>query len=114
MSQIPTLTRHEVRVRDMGLCIACAAMGSEIMHRIRRREGGHSLSNLALGCHTCHRRCHENPTWAMDTGFILSAVADVDPAQEPIWSWRGWMLLDNEGGFEVIAPRAAQKPVLQP
>jgi hypothetical protein len=27
----------------------------------------------------------------------------------PIWSWRGWVLLDDEGGIEVIAPRTAPR-----
>lgn len=47
----------------------------------------------------------------MAQGVLLSAVADVDPCAEPMLTWRGWVLLDDDGGFEVIAPRYATKPV---
>lgn len=31
----------------------------------------------------------------------------VDLTLVPVWSWRGWVLLDDEGGYHVIAPRSA-------
>lgn len=109
-NRIPTRTRELVVARDRGQCIACGAAAREIMHRVRRREGGHLPSNLALGCRTCHARCHANPAWAMERGYILSAVAVVDPRVEPVLSWRGWVLLDDEGGLAVVAPRTGEKP----
>jgi hypothetical protein len=109
-NEIPTATREAIRKRDDGRCIICGAPATEIMHRVRRREGGHELSNLALGCRHCHATCHNQPAWARSKGFILSAVADVDTTREPLWSWRGWVLLTEAGRFEVIAPRTAQKP----
>ena len=68
------------------------------------------MSNLALGCRVDHDRAHANPSWAMKRGYILSAVADVDPSTEPMLTWRGWVLLDDDGGLTVIAPRASEKP----
>ena len=110
MTGIPSTTREALRRRDRGSCIICGAASTDAMHRIRRREGGHELSNLALGCRTCHELCHANPAWAREKGYILPAVARADPRREPLWSWRGWVLLDDDGGLEVIAPRTAQKP----
>ena len=82
------------------------------MHRIRRREGGHAISNGIRGCRTCHARCHREPMWAMERGYILSAVMDVDPTTVPVLTHRGWMLLDNEGGYQVIAPRSVPAAAL--
>lgn len=109
-NEIPEATRRALRRRDDGRCVLCGAAATDAMHRIRRREGGHELSNLALGCRTCHNMCHSNPQWATERGLILSAVAKVDPTREPLWSWRGWVLFDDDGGVEVVAPRTAQKP----
>jgi hypothetical protein len=30
----------------------------------------------------------------------------------PVWSWRGWLLLDDEGGYHVIAPRSTPAEAL--
>lgn len=109
-NRIPDKARALVMQRDRSACVACGAMASEVMHRVRRREGGHRLSNLALGCRTCHSRAHANPGWAMERGYILSAVAEVDPSSEPMLTWRGWVLLDDDGGLSVVAPRTSVRP----
>lgn len=46
----------------------------------------------------------------MERGYILSAVAEVDPSSEPMLTWRGWVLLDDDGGLSVVAPRTSVRP----
>lgn len=104
-NEIPTATRRKVNDRDEMRCQVCGAIGSEIQHRVRRREGGHRLSNLIRVCSFDHRAIHANPGWALERGFTLSAVIDVDPSQSPVHTYRGWALFDDEGGYRVIAPR---------
>lgn len=109
MNEIPRKTRTAVIERDRDKCLACGAKGTEIQHRIRRREGGHAMSNLMRICTTCHRRAHSVPLWATAKGYTVSAVQDIDPASVPLWTFSGWMLLRDDGSTSVIAP-AAVKP----
>lgn len=101
---IPKSVSDLVKDRDQGRCIVCGAMGTERMHRIPRRDGGHSPANIALGCHTCHAKAHASPKWGYDMGIMCSRYV-IAVGLVPILSWRGWVLLDNEGGLRVIAPR---------
>lgn len=112
MSKIPTAVRSAVHERDDRRCARCGTgRGLQVSHRIRRREGGHRLSNVNLLCSDCHLVwAHLHPREAMAQGVLLSAVADVDPCTEPMLTWRGWVLLDDDGGLEVIAPRYSTKP----
>lgn len=108
LSRVPDGVREKARDRDQGRCILCGAAATELMHRVPRRDGGHRLANLAWGCHTCHARAHASPRWGYEVGIMASRYG-VDVSQVPIWSWRGWVLLDDEGGLTVIAPRAAAR-----
>lgn len=105
-NEIPSAVRRAVNDRDEMRCQVCGAIGSELQHRMRRREGGHPKSNLIRVCSIDHRAIHANPAWALERGYTVSAVFDADPAQIPVHSYRGWVLYDDEGGFEVIAPRS--------
>lgn len=106
-NEIPTEVRRTVNHRDDLRCQICGAIGSEIQHRMRRREGGHRLSNLIRICSTDHRRVHANPAWAMEHGFTVSAVwADINTEAIPVWSYKGWVTYDDEGGVHVVAPRS--------
>lgn len=104
-SAVPSAIREQVRERDQGRCIVCMAAGTELMHRVPRRDGGHRTSNLAYGCGSCHSRAHASPKWGYEIGIMASRYG-VDLPLVPIWSWRGWVLLDDEGGYHVIAPRS--------
>lgn len=106
-NEIPSAVRRKVNDRDEMRCQVCGATGTEIQHRVRRREGGHRFSNLIRVCSTDHRTIHTNPAWALAEGFTISAVFDQDPRRIPVHSYRGWTLYDDEGGFQVIAPRTA-------
>ena len=109
MNEIPRKTRLAVIARDRDKCLACGAKGTEIQHRVRRREGGHAMGNLMRVDATCHRRIHSNPAWAVAKGYTVSAVQNLDPALIPLWTFNGWTLLHNDGTTTVIAP-AAVKP----
>lgn len=109
MNEIPRKTRLAVIARDKDRCLCCGAKGTEIQHRVRRREGGHAMGNLMRICATCHRRVHSVPQWATAKGYTVSAVQDIDPASVPLWTFSGWMLLRDDGTTQVIAP-AAVKP----
>lgn len=106
-NEIPTKVREDIHARDDGKCIVCGARGREAMHRIPRRDGGHARSNIALGCHSCHAKAHRYPLWGYEMGIMASRYVD-DVRTVPIRSWRGWILLDDEGGYTVIAPRAVR------
>lgn len=68
----------------------------DIHHRMRRREGHHAWSNLILLCRVCHhQQVHANPSTAQSTGFIVPTWADAE--EVPVRTWRGWMLLKNDG-----------------
>lgn len=106
-NEIPSDVRRKVNDRDEMRCQACGAIGTEIQHRMRRREGGHRMSNLIRVCSNDHRAIHANPSWALELGFTLSAVFEaVDPSTAPVRTYRGWVLFDDEGSFRVVAPRA--------
>lgn len=105
-NEIPSATRRAVNDRDEMRCQVCGAIGSEIQHRMRRREGGHRKSNLIRICTTDHRLVHAHPAWAMEAGYTVSAVFNADPSQIPVHSYRGWVLYDDAGGYDVIAPRS--------
>lgn len=104
-NEIPTEVRRKVNARDDARCQVCGAIGTEIQHRIRRREGGHRLSNLIRVCSTDHRAIHARPAWALERGYTLSAVMDVNPAEMAVHTYRGWVLYDDAGDYQVIAPR---------
>lgn len=108
---IPAAVSRKVCERDRDRCIVCGAMGNERMHRIPRRDGGHRISNIALGCNTCHRRAHASPKWGYEMGIMASRYG-VDVSAVPIRSWRGWVLLDDDGGITVIAPRTTAPEAL--
>jgi hypothetical protein len=105
-NEIPAETRRVVNHRDEMRCQVCGAIGSELQHRMRRREGGHRKSNLIRVCSIDHRAIHANPAWALERGYTVSAVMDADPSQIPVHSYRGWVLYDDAGGYDVIAPRS--------
>lgn len=113
-NEIPSDVRRKVNARDQARCQICGAIGTEIQHRIRRREGGHRLSNLIRVCSTDHRAIHARPAWALERGYTVSAVMDVDPSQIAVHSYKGWALYDDEGGVWVIAPRTVAVADLGP
>lgn len=90
MSQIPTKAREQVWERQNRQCARCGAKGSEIHHRMRRREGGHGVHNLVGLCGTCHRWVHANPVEAQLQGYIIHISCNDIEAVE-LKSFMGWV-----------------------
>ena len=58
------------------------------------------LENCILLCRTCHDWVHANPAMARDKGFIVG-FAD-DAAELAIHSWRGWLVLNQDGTIAFV------------
>jgi len=106
VSAIPTAMREQVRLRDKGRCLRCGVPGTEIQHRMRRREGGHHLWNLVLMCHACHAWAHGHPAIARAFGWVISVHADL-PNQRPLYTfWGEWLILTDDGEYAPASPPA--------
>ena len=81
-------------MRDGGRCQKCSGEGTDVHHRMRRRDGGHGMWNLVLLCRTCHSWAHANPEQARDQGYIISAFLRMEEASMvPLRDWNGTMRL---------------------
>lgn len=101
MSSIPSSVRAKVRERDRRQCLRCGGTGTELQHRVRRREGGHHLWNLVTMCGECHRGwAHANPAAARAQGWIVS-VYEPEPWTVPLLTfWGEWVTLSADGLME--------------
>lgn len=101
-NEIPGSTRLKVYARDGRQCLRCGVPGTEIQHRMRRREGGHALWNLVLMCHNCHQRwAHANPAAAREQGWIIS-VHQHEPWNVPVKTFFGWVILTEDGQITAV------------
>lgn len=106
-NDIPTATRHAVIERDFNRCVVCSGQGTEIQHRMRRREGKHGLGNLVRICSGCHRKVHAEPEWATARGLTVPTwVERAHIELVPVKTWRGWVFITDEGfmNFHIGAP----------
>lgn len=97
-----------VRERDNHQCARCGA-GTDLttQHRVARGMGGtrgawiNQPANLITLCGSgttgCHGYVEHHPNVAKREGLSVSRSAD--PAKVPVLTWRGWLLLDNEGEY---------------
>jgi hypothetical protein len=103
--------RKLVRTRDGHYCQMCGKSivdrPSSIHHRINKGRGGSALLERASilirlcgdGVFGCHGWIGREPTAAGMTGWLLPRNnPDIDPTKEPILTFEGWWLLDDEGG----------------
>lgn len=67
-------------------------------HRMRRREGGDSYSNVILLHSNCHNiapnSVHQNPTLAIERGFIVPTWDDLRSTAVTMASGQRWFLDD--------------------
>lgn len=106
-NEIPGSTRLKVYARDGRQCLRCGVPGTEIQHRMRRREGGHALWNLVLMCHNCHQRwAHANPAAAREQGWIIS-VHQREPWNVPVKTFFGWVILTEDGQIQAVPAQGA-------
>lgn len=102
-------TRALITARDVERCVRCGVYvgpGMNAHHRKLRSQGGMGTpSNGVLLCGSgttrCHGWAHSNVKKAREAGLIVPSWDD--PASVPVVTWRGAMLLDDEGN---IAPAA--------
>jgi hypothetical protein len=108
VSSIPGATRAGIKLRDFDRCVRCGAFGTEIQHRVRRREGGHAPSNLVLMCHFDHQTwAHANPAAAREVGIIVPTWASPDAV--PVKTWQGWLLLDDSYNVTHLTEAEAER-----
>ena len=126
MSQPPVKITRKVDKRDGYACVRCGisltvTSGSR-HHRQRRRDGGHTTSNLILLCGSgttgCHGWAHAHPTNAHAAGYIVPATGRATPEVIPVLVyWPGaepfqshvWVILDGDGNRHTIPDAEAQE-----
>lgn len=98
-----------VRARDLNRCVVCGTTGPlSTQHRVARGMGGTRAewvnlpANLITVCGSgttgCHGHIEHYPEEARRLGRALSRYrGEFEPLTVPVWTWRGWLLLDNEG-----------------
>lgn len=109
----PTRETHRLTARrDHYRCLRCGNeldhiwSGHSLHHRHMRSHpfrGLHLPANLIHLCGSgttgCHGWVHNHPKTAMEYGWIVSMGED-HPETVPVWdAHRGWLLLDNQGGY---------------
>jgi hypothetical protein len=101
--------RRKINERDDERCTRCGrpvGPSANIHHRkLRSRGGMGNAANGILLCGTgttgCHGWAHANVTQATEEGLIVSRWAD--PVIIPILTWRGWIRVDDDGGWTLAA-----------
>lgn len=105
--------RTLVRARDEQRCQMCGRWlwesGSySVHHRLNRGRGGSALLERASilihlcgdGVLGCHGWVTNHPEAAAQTGWLLPRNnPDIDPTREPILTFEGWRILDDQGGW---------------
>lgn len=100
-----------VRERDNHRCVRCGSVRDlTTQHRVPRGMGGtratwiNEPANLITLCGSgttgCHGYCEHHPTHAKESGWAVSKYAN--PEDMPVFTWRGWIELDNAGGYRVL------------
>lgn len=113
-ARVPADVLAALAARSGGVCemqlVGCQTAAVDPCHRIKRGMGGRRgaakqqsdrLSNLVHGCRMCHDWCHARPDEAYDLGLMLREWQD--PTVEPVLRRGQWVLLDDNGGWEVLA-----------
>ncbi|UVK58627.1 HNH endonuclease [Microbacterium phage CrazyRich] len=111
MTDDPTpQTRRLVLLRDAGRCVWCGRPWGDLLnlhHRLLRSHGtDNSPANLIAVCGSgttgCHGAIHAHPDKARQRGHIVPSWSS--PVTVPVLTWRGLLLLDDEGGASKHVP----------
>lgn len=103
---------EEVRGRDSWCCARCGTADQlTTQHRVARGMGGTRVPWINLpanlitlcgsGVHGCHGEVESYPTYAQAHG--LSIRHSQDPESMPVFTWRGWVYLLNDGSVVEIS-----------
>lgn len=95
----------QIEDRDLLRCVKCGrhiGTGVNKHHRkLRSRGGKGNVANGILLCGSgttgCHGWAHANVKEATRLGLIVASWDD--EREVPVKTWRGWMLLDDEGDW---------------
>lgn len=101
--------RRLVLERDEGRCVWCGRPYGDALnlhHRLLRSHGtDNSPANLVSICGSgttgCHGYAHAHPEWARGHGLIVPSWGV--PAEVPVDTWRGRILLGASGGWTLAA-----------
>ncbi len=102
--------RRLVGVRSGGLCEievdgVCTGRATDWCHRHARSQGGTwSPQNGLHGCHECHMWTHAHPSKARVNGWVCKSY---DPIDTGVLRRGVWVVLDEEGGFELCPRKVA-------
>lgn len=95
--------RRLVRERSGGICEVCGkARATNFQHRKNRSQAGQwSASNgldvCGSGTTGDHGYIHAHPAESYERGWSVHSWDD--PSEVPVQTWRGWVLLDDEGSY---------------
>lgn len=98
-----------IRERDDWRCARCAGWGPlSTQHRRARGMGGSRWAGINLpanlltlcgsGTTQCHGWVEHHPAWAKAHGWSVPSH-DSCPSTTPVWTWRGWVLLAEDGSL---------------
>jgi hypothetical protein len=99
--------RRLVRERSGGVCEICGSQkATNYQHRKARGQGGpwtasNGIDVCGMGnAFGCHGYLHQNPALACEAGWTVKSWGDEKAV--PAQLVHGVVLLDDEGGFEVL------------
>lgn len=110
VSQFSDVVKARVMARSGGFCevraAGCWDEGSQLHHRRARGMGGSrdprsgGAANALSVCLPCHAHAESNRDEARDMGWLVRQ--GVDPAVVPVFRYRKWVLLDDNGGITPV------------
>jgi len=103
------VSQRVVMERDNGCCVVCGEAMQQIHHRRPRGMGGSSnnlvinmAGNLIAVCNADHAWIESNRDRARDNGWLIPQA--IIPVTVPLWWFGRFVLLDNDGRYEVTTP----------
>ena len=52
-------------------CEICGVMATDIHHKARRGKNLNNEETWMPVCRLCHNKCHDNPAWAKENGYLI-------------------------------------------
>lgn len=82
--RMPAAVAEAVLERADGACEGmvrgvCVGTGGHLHHRMMRSQGGrHTVENLVLLCHACHKYVHDNPAFGYKSDLLIHSWQPVE------------------------------------
>lgn len=107
VSAFSHLVKARIIARSGGLCEVrtrhCWDEGAQIHHRRARGMGGSKdprtggAANALTVCVPCHAHIESQRAESLEMGWLVRQ--GVDPASVPVFRYRRWVFLDDQGGL---------------